>query len=112
MRYSIGSHQYTDWEMRKRTMTLEYQAHLLRLLRGHRVDILLTHAPAHGLHDAADRCHQGFRAFLGLIRRVKPRLHLHGHIHPSYGVDTRPVRYYETEIRNVYGAELIEIEAR
>jgi len=112
MRYSNGSNQYTNWEMGWRVARLETRI-LFRRLRDRRaVDILLTHAPPAGLHDAEDLCHQGFSTFLGFLKRVKPRLHIHGHIHPSYGVDTRPVRYYETEVRNVYGAELIEIEAR
>ena len=41
---------------------------------GHALDILVTHSPPAGIHDGPDRAHQGFAAFLWLMRTFKPAL--------------------------------------
>jgi len=104
MHYGGSLHQYTEWQMRKRMAKLE-----LRLLRKRGVDLFVTHAPPFGIHDGTDRCHTGFRSFGSFIRRYQPMYHLHGHVHPSYGYDVAPRQYHGTEIRNIYGYELLEI---
>lgn len=46
------------------------------------VDILLTHGPAAGIHDAPQsRTHRGSEAVRNYLRTHAPRLHLHGHMH-------------------------------
>lgn len=68
------------------------------LPRGHRlrekwnkiptgVDILVTHGPPMGIRDLnADGLHVGCEDLLEVVtKRVKPRLHVFGHIHLSYG---------------------------
>ncbi len=50
-------------------------------------DVLITHGPARGILDISgfdnERC--GCDDLLATIQRVKPRLHVFGHIHHSYG---------------------------
>jgi Icc-related predicted phosphoesterase len=65
--------------MRGRALWLEARA---RLRRG--VDLLLTHAPPLGLGDGEDPAHQGFAAFHRLVAQLRPRLLLHGHVHPVH----------------------------
>jgi hypothetical protein len=50
-----------------------------RLLRGHGVDVLLTHAPPPGPTAGEDFAHRGASAFLLFHRLFRPRLHVHGH---------------------------------
>jgi len=109
MNYGGTTNQYTEWEMRKRVAVLELRLAWNRWGRRRGIDLLVTHAPPFGIHDGTDQCHKGFQSFLGFIRRHHPMYHVHGHMHPSYGYDTEPRRYHETEIRNIYGYELLEI---
>ena len=80
LRYNNGINQYEQKEMRSRVRKLWFK---LRRKKG--FDILVTHAPAMGICDGTDRCHQGFEVFRTLIEKYKPRYFLHGHVHTSYG---------------------------
>jgi Icc-related predicted phosphoesterase len=48
------------------------------------VDILVTHGPPKGILDLNLGCEQ----LLDAVERVKPSLHIFGHIHPPYGIKT------------------------
>lgn len=51
------------------------------------IDILITHGPPLGHGDVTFRGeHVGCHDLLEAVRRVRPRLHLFGHIHEGYGV--------------------------
>jgi Icc-related predicted phosphoesterase len=73
------------------------------------VDVLLTHAPPEGVGDGSDPPHRGFRALHRLTARLQPAVLLHGHIHP-YGSTPAGHRLGRTEVRNVVGRHLLEIE--
>ncbi len=109
MKYGGTTNQYTNWEMRTRVAAIELRLLWNRWVKRRGVDILVTHAPPLGIHDGKDLCHKGFRSFLGFIRRHRPIYHFHGHVHPAYGYDVEPRKYYGTEIRNIYGYELLEM---
>ena len=51
-------------------------------------DVLITHGPPFGILDLQSDSDepQGCRQLLEAVRRVTPRLHVFGHIHPSYGM--------------------------
>lgn len=52
----------------------------------HDVDILVTHQPPYGILDRAvsgESC--GSHALLDLVERLKPRIHVFGHIHEGFG---------------------------
>lgn len=51
----------------------------------HETDILITHQPPLGILDYAGRTHFGSEALLRRVTEIKPKLHLFGHIHKSYG---------------------------
>lgn len=110
MRYREGPHQYTQREMALLASSMAPTLWLNRLRYGRAIDILITHAPPYGLHDAADLCHQGFYAFLSFMDRYKPRYLIHGHTH-LYRQDARRVtRYNDTTVLNTYGYQVIEID--
>ena len=109
VRYREGPNQYTQQEMARRARRLADRAALRRLRDHHPVDVLLTHAPPKGLGDDDDRPHEGFGAFHRLVERLRPRLLLHGHIHP-YGI-ARPDRMLgSTRVVNVVPFKLLELE--
>lgn len=106
MRYSYGSYQYTEREMRRRIARLRF-----KLLRKGGFDILVTHAPAYQLNDGRDLPHQGFKAFLGLLEKYKPKFFLHGHVHMSYGRQhKRYDKYQDTHVINAYERYVFDFE--
>jgi predicted phosphohydrolase len=55
-----------------------------------KTDILLTHGPPYGILDATFRGQLvGCEELLEVIGRLRPRLHVFGHIHEAYGVRER-----------------------
>ena len=96
MRYKPGECQYTERQMKARVNKLK-----LQLLRRRGFDILVTHALAYQLNDGMDLPHQGFRAFLTLLDRYRPKFFLHGHVHMSYGRrHKRYDKYQDTHVIN------------
>lgn len=106
MRYTGGSHQYTERQMKQRVLRLGFQ-----LFRRHGFDILVTHAPAYNLNDGRDLPHQGFRVFLTLLEKYRPKFFLHGHVHMSYGRrHKRYDKYQDTHVINAYERCMFEFE--
>lgn len=50
-------------------------------------DIIVTHGPPQGILDLEfeDGPHRGCGELLAAVRKVRPRIHIFGHVHPSYG---------------------------
>ena len=106
MRYRPGKHQYTDKQMARRVRRLWFALH-----RKKGFDILLTHSPAYQLNDGRDLPHQGFKAFLNLMDKYKPKFFIHGHVHLNYGAKCRRYdKYGETNVINAFERCVIEIE--
>lgn len=104
-RYKIGINQYTEKEMAKRVKKLRW-----KLLWHKGFDILVTHAPALGLHDDDDLCHKGFDTFNKLLDKYHPKLFVHGHVHKSYGqAFQREDMVGETQVINAFEKYIIEI---
>lgn len=103
-----GTNQYTQAEATARSFAL-IPALLWNRLRGHRVDIIISHSPPFGIHDS-DGAHTGLKALNLLIRWARPRYLLHGHTH-FYRNNLEPsaTRLLDTIIVNVYPYKLIEI---
>jgi len=109
-RCSGKGHELTEFEMFRRALRMVPRLLWNRLRRGRALDVLITHSPPAGIHEGDDPCHRGFRAHRWLVRWFRPTLMLHGHVHPSYGVDVRPVFLGPTEIRNIYGSTILEVD--
>jgi Icc-related predicted phosphoesterase len=108
VRYRPGPNQYSQREYHRRAARLMRRVGRLQRRTPGVVDVLLTHAPPRGLGDESDRPHVGIDALHGVLERLAPRWHLHGHIHP-YG-QQRPDRVVGgTTIRNVIPYRLVEI---
>ena len=106
-----GRHQYSESDMRFRLIPLLLPLLWRRLRYGRGSDILVTHAPPKGIHDGKDLAHTGFETFRSLIRLIRPRLVVHGHVHLWSGTETRETRLDGARILNVYPVQLIDLEA-
>lgn len=107
MRYKPGDHQYTEREMYRRARRLRFQ-----LWRHGGFDILVSHAPAYQLNDGMDLPHQGFKVFLSLMEKYKPKFFLHGHVHKTYGRQhKRYDRYRDTHVINAFEKCVFDFEA-
>jgi uncharacterized protein len=105
-------YQYSESEMQRKILGLSRQLWLNRLRHKRFIDVLVTHSPPFGIHDASDPAHHGFKSFVQFIDRYQPEYLLHGHTHVY---DNRTVRQSvrgHTLIVNVYGYKLLEIANR
>ncbi|PDW04144.1 metallophosphoesterase family protein [Candidatus Viridilinea mediisalina] len=106
-----GAYMYTDAEMMRRTWRLVPSMLFHHYRYGRYLDILITHAPPFGIHNGPNYPHHGFKAFLWLMDRFRPRYLIHGHVHLSYGYDIGIESCYgETTILNTVGYRVIEVE--
>lgn len=111
MRYNQEeAYQYTQEEMNQRAVRLFPGLLFNRVRYGRFLDVLVTHSPPFGIHDAGDVAHTGFRAFLPFMRWFRPRLMLHGHVHNFSANLTPTTRYHKTTIMNVHPYRRIELE--
>ncbi|MEW5825981.1 MAG: metallophosphoesterase [Candidatus Bipolaricaulota bacterium] len=108
-RYNAGSHQYSEAEMRARIRRMSPRLFWNLWRQGRGADLVISHAAPWGIHDNADPCHRGFRAYVKLIDRFRPRVWLHGHVHPEYQTDLAVRRRGDTEVRSVYGYSVVEV---
>ena len=104
-RYRDGKYMYTERQMKGRLFRLGW-----RLRRSGGFDILLTHAPLHGLNDLDDLPHRGFNCFRHLLDRHRPAYFIHGHVHRNYGLQIpQRCRYGDTTVINAYEYCIIEL---
>lgn len=108
MRYRPGAmQQYSEAQMRARILGLIPRLLANRLRYGRYLDILVTHSPPFGIHDASDRAHTGFKSFLTFMRYFHPVYLLHGHKH-RYRWDVQErTRYEETTVINVFPKRIV-----
>ena len=105
MRYSGGPYQYTERQMRRRILRLQWK---LRQAGG--VDIVLTHAPVAGYGDEENISHRGFEAFLPLLDRWHPAYLIHGHVHRRYDpMQQRVLQHGSTTIINCNGKYWLDL---
>jgi Icc-related predicted phosphoesterase len=105
-----GIHQYTQAEMTGRVLGLALRLYWNRLRHGRFLDILVTHAPPRGIHDAEDPAHVGFQVFNRFIAHFRPRYLLHGHSHVYRRCDNTTTQAGPTTIINVYPYRVIEVD--
>jgi Icc-related predicted phosphoesterase len=52
------------------------------------IDILITHGPPYGIEDLTARGDKaGCHDLLEVVEKIKPRVHIFGHIHEGYGIN-------------------------
>lgn len=105
-----GAHQYTQAQMASRVLALAPRLYWNHIRYGRFLDILVTHAPPRGTHDAEDPAHVGFEVFNRFIARFRPRYLLHGHSHIYRRGAITTTQVGPTTIINVYPYHLIEVD--
>lgn len=108
-RYNDAPYQYSEREVQVQTWWLSLQLLRNRLRHGRFLDILITHAPPRGIHDANDLAHQGFTSYLTFLRRMRPLLMIHGHQHIYDRNLIIETPYAGTQVINTYGYRIIEL---
>jgi Icc-related predicted phosphoesterase len=101
--------QYQERQVRWQVLNLIWRLAWNRLRYGRYLDVLVTHAPPRGIHDAEDLPHQGFEAYLKLLRRCRPTLMIHGHTHVYNRNDITETDFGDTRIINTYGYRVLEL---
>lgn len=109
IRYNKSPIQYTDIEMTRMVMRA-YPRMLYNQWRHGGLDVLVTHSPARGIHDAEDRPHQGFKGLLRFMDWYKPRYMLHGHVHTWDRRKQTESEYNDTCIMNINPVTVINVE--
>lgn len=109
MRYNRGAIQYTEAEMRRKVIGYAPRI-MLEKLKGNQVDVLVTHSPPRGIHDAEDLPHRGFKSMLNFIDWYQPRYMLHGHVHTYDRRKRTRTQHENTCIINVNPVTVLEIE--
>lgn len=83
------------------------------------IDVLITHTPPFGILDcpASEAVHWGCPHLREELKRIRPRLHVFGHVHGCHGIDKTPATCHinaalvegdDLEVR--YSPTMIELE--
>ena len=104
--------QYSEGDVRHQAFILSQRLRLNRLRYGRYLDILITHAPPAGIHDAEDLPHRGFDRYLKLLRDFRPLLMIHGHQHVYNRNAVTETELDGTHIINTYGYRVLELAKR
>jgi predicted phosphodiesterase len=102
IRYNDGPNQWTERQQARRA------SRLVRAARRKPVDVLLTHSPPRKVGDREDPPHRGFECLHMVVDRLKPRVFVHGHIHP-FGQPVPDREMGETRVLNTVGYRILDI---
>ncbi|MCS7298628.1 MAG: metallophosphoesterase [Spirochaetia bacterium] len=108
-RYNNGRHQYTQKEMFRKVRKTYFRLFVNKIIYNSYVDVVVSHAPPYGIHDRNDVVHTGFKAFLELIEKFRPKYLLHGHVHIYDNRESRVFEYKGTKIINCYGYYILDL---
>jgi predicted phosphodiesterase len=108
LRYKRGPNQYSQAEMQRRALRVELKCRYRNARDGRRVDLVVTHAPPLGVGDDDDLPHRGFQGLHRLVRRLSPKVLVHGHVHP-HGRRTSEQMLGGTVVLNAVGHRIVEV---
>ncbi|MEN2998004.1 MAG: metallophosphoesterase [Brevinematia bacterium] len=108
-RYSDGPHQYTQEEMKMKVRKVYWKLFLRKTIFNLGVDVIVTHAPPYGIHDNTDIVHTGFKAFIDIMERFKPKYLIHGHTHIYDIRESKVSDYKGTKVINCYGYYVLDL---
>lgn len=114
-KYNNKKHQYTEGEMCLKMWKLIPRLLYNKIRYGRYLDILLVHAPPHGLYSIAknDIAHKGFKTFNRFIDKFNPKYVIHGHIHIYGNRNTRnDHKYKKTTIINAYNYLILDLNKK
>ena len=112
IRYNKGQSQFTDREMFFQLLGLIPKLLWNKIRYGRYLDIFLTHSPPRHLHDKEDACHKGFKCFRWFLKKFRPPLMIHGHIHLYDIQQRRTIEFEDTKIINAFSHVIIEMKEK
>ncbi len=112
VKYSGEPVQYSDSDMMRMVLSSSLRLLLRRLRLGYAMDVLVTHSPIRGIHDADDLPHHGFTSLARFVRWMRPRYMLHGHVHTYDRRTTTVTQFGPTTIMNINPVTLLDIEPK
>jgi Icc-related predicted phosphoesterase len=110
MKYNRDNVQYTELQMLRMVVGMAPRLLLNRIRHQRTVDVLVTHSPARGIHDANDLPHTGFQALLRFMDWYQPRYMLHGHVHTYDRRKQTHTMYRNTQVININPVTVLYIE--
>jgi Icc-related predicted phosphoesterase len=110
MRYNDSPLQYTESEITRIVVSAAPRLMYRRQRLGSGVDFLVTHSPVHGIHDAPDLPHRGFKGLLRFLDWYRPRYMVHGHVHTYDRRTTTRTQYQDTCIININPITVLDVE--
>jgi uncharacterized protein len=105
-----GEGQYTGLEARLGLSRLGPKIWWDERRTGHGVDIFLTHAAPPGAHAGKDFAHRPCKEIGEFMRRHKPGLLVHGHMHAYDGKQLEYTDDCGTRVVNAFGYTVLEVE--
>jgi Calcineurin-like phosphoesterase len=108
LRYRPGPNQWSEAEQARRGRRVVRAARRMIRRDGRPIDVLLTHAPPRHCGDREDGPHRGFACLHDVVAALRPRLLVHGHIHP-YGEHLPDRMIGDTRVVNVVGRKVLEL---
>lgn len=110
IRYNNGKCQYTESQMKRKLIRMIPSLIWNKIRYGRYLDILLTHASPRHVHDKEDNCHKGFECFNWFIKKFRPALLVHGHIHLYDLQEVRVTKVEDTTVVNAYSHIVVEMK--
>lgn len=111
VRYNNGLAQYSDFEMKLKLLKLVPRLIINKIKYGRYLDIFMTHASPRHIHDHEDQCHIGFDCYNWFLKKFKPAIMVHGHIHLYDLREERVGKYYDTTVINAYAHYVLDFPA-
>lgn len=112
LRYNKGQAQFTESQMKRQLIAMIPSLLWNKIRYGRYCDVFLTHASPRHIHDKEDPCHKGFECFNWFIKKFKPSLFIHGHIH-LYDLHTKRITVTEkTTVINAYSHLVVDFEPK
>jgi len=108
--YNGGEIQYTETEMLGMVLRMGPRLRYQRWRSGFGVDMLVTHSPPLGIHDADDLPHKGMKALLRFMEWYRPRYMVHGHVHTYDRRKETQTQYLDTFVTNINPITVMDIE--
>lgn len=105
--YNKGLSQYTEFQMKMKLLKMVPSLIMNKIRYGRYLDIFLTHATPRHVHDHEDLCHRGFECYNWFLKKYKPALMIHGHIHLYDMREKRESIYEQTKVINAYAHTVI-----
>ena len=108
--YNGGLCQYTESQMKLNLLGMLPRLIYNKIRYGRFLDIFLTHATPLGFHDMPDPCHKGFESFNWFLKKFKPDLMVHGHIHLYDQRAERVGKLNDSVVVNAYAHHVIDYD--